>query len=318
MRTTWWVVCALGFQHGSGRKPVPRPLEPPTQTIHCATLASDAQQTPSVPMPARTDKPNLPSFPANFVLWDMKKVTKMKWWHDLADVLPQIDSGIRSLVCRGTATGDKCRTVCSSDRQVQDLERNMAIEHTFQDPAPAVYVPRTPPTDPAELAVYNALAAVTAPDVSKLQHLYIVNPQFLLSKREATSELIIMACQDETSMREQARAVAFDGLNLMRKLYTDAQSISPSVAGAIETILNSIEKKGVAKPDHSSFLVFKREYESWNRAMHIPHGEPVPAYKYSKVVRKLGPSIAAELSTKLTVASAETHLPKTLACIDIM
>ena len=112
MWATWWVVGALGSQHGSGRKPEPRLSDPTLQTIHCAYRASITYQTTGESMPGRTAKTDLPSFPANFVLWDMKKVSKMKWWHDMADVLPQLDAGTRQLFARGTSTVDR--------RQVQN------------------------------------------------------------------------------------------------------------------------------------------------------------------------------------------------------
>ena len=111
MWATWWVVGALGSQHGSGYKPDLLPLDPTQQTIHCAYRASTTSQTTGGSMPGRTNKSDSPSFPATFVLWDMKKVSKMKWWHEMADILPQLDAAARQLFTRGTATGDKCRTV---------------------------------------------------------------------------------------------------------------------------------------------------------------------------------------------------------------
>ena len=168
MWTAWWYAVALGFHHGSGCSLDSRPQPELFKSIHCATPASDTQPIRGDQMPARNSTTDKPSFPKDFIPWDMKKVSMMKWWHDMADVLPQLEAGVRTLFFRGTATGDRTKTVVSSNRQIQDLERGLAPTYTFMEPAPLIYVPRTPPTDPAELVVYEALAAVAAPDVTDL------------------------------------------------------------------------------------------------------------------------------------------------------
>ena len=181
MRAAWLLAALTGSLHGSGHGPEPRPLGAQHIAIHCATtaLATDNTHVVQSTMP-KSSEPNAPTFPPGFILWDMKKVTKMKWLLELVDVLPQVDASIRILACRGIAI-ERSKIVTSKDRHIQDLERGMATEYTCERPAPIEYLPKKPPTDPAALTVYNALAAVTAPDVTTLTDRYTVNSTVLLA-----------------------------------------------------------------------------------------------------------------------------------------